>query len=109
MSSANDLKASLDRLVSATGTEEDRGLIQRALLAGHIVYATGERNVAIGGDASGTVIITGDQNEIRFDLPESAYAALRDHIFPTPQGIPPPFPELIFVGREEALQEVKTR
>jgi hypothetical protein len=109
MSSANDLKASLDRLVSATGTEEDRGLIQRALLAGQIVYATGERNVAIGGDASGTVIITGDQNEIRFDLPESAYAALRDRIFPAPQGIPPPFPELIFVGREEALQEVKTR
>jgi hypothetical protein len=109
MSSADDLKASLDRLVSATGTDEDRGVIQRALLAGHIVYATGERNVAIGGDASGTVIITGDQNEIRFDLPESAYAALRDRIFPTPQGIPPPFPELVFIGREEALQEVKTR
>lgn len=109
MSSANDLKASLDRLVSATGTDEDRGTIQRALLAGHIVYNTGERNVAIGGDASGTIIITGDQNEIRFVLPESAYAALRDRVFPTPQGIPPPFPELVFVGREEALHDVKKK
>jgi hypothetical protein len=107
MSSPNNLKASLDRLVSATGTDEDRKAIQQALLAGHIVYSTGDRNVAIGGDASGTIIITGDQNEVRFDLPESAYASLRDRLFPTPHGIPPPFPELIFIGREEALQDVK--
>jgi NB-ARC domain-containing protein len=109
MSSADDLKTSLDRLVSATGTDEDRGIIQRALLAGHIVYNTGERNVEISGDALGTIIITGDQNEIRFDLPESAYAALRDRAFPTPRGIPPPFPELVFIGREGALHEVKKR
>jgi hypothetical protein len=109
MSTANDLKTSLERLVSATGTEEDRGIIQRAILAGHIVYATGERNVAIAGDAPGTIIITGDHNEIRFDLPESAYATLRDRVFPTPQGIAPPFPELVFIGREDALQDVKRR
>ncbi len=109
MSSANDLKTSLDRLVSATGTEEDRGIIQRALLSGEIVYASGDRNVAIGGDASGTIIITGDHNEIRFDLAESMYAALRDRVFPTPQGIAPPFPELVFIGREEALQDVKRK
>lgn len=107
MSNTNDLKASLDRLVSATGTDEDRKVIQHALLAGHIVYSAGDRNVAIGGDASGTIIITGDQNEVRFDLPETAYAALRERLFPTPTGIPPPFPELIFIGREEALQDVK--
>jgi len=107
MSTSNNLKASLDRLVSATGTDEDRKLIQHALLAGHIVYSTGDRNVAIGGDASGTIIITGDQNEVRFDLPETAYASLRERLFPTPHGIPPPFPELIFIGREAALQDVK--
>jgi NB-ARC domain/Effector-associated domain 10 len=107
MSHTNDLKDSLDRLVSATGTDEDRKSIQQALLAGHIVYATGDRNVAIGGDASGTIIITGDQNEVRFDLSEIAYAALRERLFPAPQGIPPPFPELIFIGREDALQDVK--
>lgn len=107
MSTPNNLKASLDRLVSATGTDEDRKVIQHALLAGHIVYSAGDRNVAIGGDASGTIIITGDQNEVRFDLPETAYAALRERLFPTPHGIPPPFPELIFIGREDALQDVK--
>ncbi|MEK6279094.1 MAG: NB-ARC domain-containing protein [Acidobacteriota bacterium] len=107
MSNTNDLKDSLDRLVSATGTDQDRKTIQHALLAGHIVYATGDRNVAIGGDASGTIIITGDQNEVRFDLSEIAYATLRERLFPTPQGIPPPFPELIFIGREDALQDVK--
>ena len=107
MSTPNNLKASLDRLVSATGTDEDRKAIQHALLAGHIVYSAGDRNAAIGGDASGTIIITGDQNEVRFDLPETAYASLRERLFPTPHGIPPPFPELIFIGREEALQDVK--
>jgi NB-ARC domain-containing protein/effector-associated domain 10 (EAD10)-containing protein len=107
MSTPDNLKASLDRLVSATGSDEDRKVIQQALLAGHIVYSAGDRNVAIGGDASGTIIITGDQNEVRFDLPESIYASMRERLFPTPQGIPPPFPELIFIGREEALQDVK--
>ncbi|MEK6279100.1 MAG: hypothetical protein AABN95_01990 [Acidobacteriota bacterium] len=60
MGGPDDLKASLDRLVSAVGTDEDRRIIQHALLSGDIVYATGERNVSIEGDASGTIIITGE-------------------------------------------------
>jgi hypothetical protein len=37
------------------------------------------------------------------------YADLRNRVFPTPQGIAPPFPELVFIGREEALQDVKKK
>ena len=89
-------------------SDADRLAVQQALLAGHLVYTTGERNVAIGGEAAGALIITGDQNQVRFDLPEAAYEQLRDRLFPTPKGIPPPFPNLIFIGREEALRDVKS-
>jgi NB-ARC domain len=107
MENPGALKASLDRLVSRKGTDDDCKAVQHELLAGRIVYSSDDRNVVIGGDASGTIIITGDHNEVRFDLSEAAYLALRDRLFPIPHGIPPPFPELLFIGREEALQDVK--
>lgn len=107
MPDSNQLKAALQRLAEGTSNDDDRLAVQQALLAGDLVYTTGERNVAIDRDATGAIIITGDQNQLRFDLPEAAYAQLRDRLFPTPKGIPPPFPNLIFIGREEALRDIK--
>ncbi|HKQ08058.1 MAG TPA: NB-ARC domain-containing protein [Blastocatellia bacterium] len=107
MLSAEALKSSLERLVAGTATDDDRRVVQHAMLAGNIVYAAGERSVAIGGDATGAIIITGDQAQIRLDLDETAYERLKEQTFPTPHGIPPPFPGLIFIGREEALLHIK--
>ena len=103
----NELKAALERLISGGATDDDRRSVQSALLAGRIVHATGERGVGIGGDATGAVIITGDV-KLQLPLPQEAYEAFRKKLFPAPQGIPPPFPDLIFIGREEAVHEVKS-
>jgi NB-ARC domain len=105
MTNSPELKAALDRLVAATSTENDRHIVQEALLAGQIVL--GDRNVVIGGDAGGAVIITGDQAQVKLDLPDAIYEKLRERLFPTPPGAPPPFPELIFIGRDEAVHNVK--
>ncbi len=107
MSDSNALKVALERLLDGRATDEDRLSLQTALLAGRIVHAFGERSVGIGGDATGAVIITGDV-QVKFDLPEEAYERFIKGLFPTPMGIPPPFPELIFIGREDAVQKVKT-
>lgn len=107
MADPNTLKDALERLVAGAATDQDRSDVQHALLAGRIVYTAGERGVAIGGDATGTVIITGDQNQLKFELAVPDYESLRERLFPQPLGIPPPFPELIFIGREEALRDVK--
>jgi hypothetical protein len=107
MADPNALKDALERLVTGAATDQDRGDVQHALLAGRIVYTAGARGVAIGGDATGTVIITGDQNQVKFELAVPDYEGMQERLFPPPQGIPPPFPELIFIGREEALRDVK--
>jgi hypothetical protein len=107
MPDTDGLKAALVRLTEGAPSEADRLDVQQALLAGRLVYTTSDREVTAGGDAAGSLVITGGPNPVSFELPESAYERIRDRLFPAPQGVPPPFPNLIFIGREEALQEVK--
>jgi len=108
MPASQELNSALRRLVEGTQTEDDRRSVQQALLAGHIVYVAGERNVGIGGDATGNIIVTGDQAQVvTVELAGTSYEKLRELLFPRPRGIPPPFPELIFIGREGAVNDVK--
>ena len=58
-SGPNELKAALQRLIDGIASEADRDEVRAALNTDILV--TGERAVAIGGNAS-DVIITGDQN-----------------------------------------------
>jgi hypothetical protein len=51
--------------------------------------------------------LRGASNQLRVRLNEEEYEILRDRIFPSPPGIAPPFPRHIFLGREEALHDVK--
>lgn len=101
------LRACLDRLIAGNASPEERSAVQQAMLAGHIAFTAGERSVAIAGDATGSIIITGDQAQINLELPEDACERLRERIFPRPEGIPPPFPGLILVGRETAIVDTK--
>ena len=48
-----DLKACLDRLSNTTATDKDQKIVQQAVLSGQMVYAIGDRSVAVSGDASG--------------------------------------------------------
>src|SRR5437868_9698207 len=56
----NELKAALQRLIDGNASEADRDAVRTALNTG--VLVTGERAVAIGGNASDVIITTGDQN-----------------------------------------------
>src|ERR1044071_3745497 len=108
MADENELKSALDRLVQSIATDDDHRAVQQAMLAGNIVYSAGERTVSVAGDAMGTIIITGDNNQIKLDISEAIYKHMQTQIFPTPSGMPPPFPGLIFIGREQALHNVKS-
>ena len=59
-SGPNELKAALQRLIDGNTSEADRDAVRTALNTG--VLVTGERAVAIGGNASDVIITTGDQN-----------------------------------------------
>jgi len=79
--------------------------------AGCLVWASGERSVAVGGDATGAIIITGDN--VSFNLTAEALAQLRQALYSPPQ-LPspddpspppsqlPPGSHLLF-GRNEAF------
>jgi len=58
----SELKQALERLQAGITDAADLETLRRALQAGQIVLATGERAVAIGGSVEDTVIVTGDNN-----------------------------------------------
>jgi HEAT repeat protein/energy-coupling factor transporter ATP-binding protein EcfA2 len=58
----SELKQALERLRAGITDAADLETLRRALQAGQIVLATGERAVAIGGSVEDTVIVTGDNN-----------------------------------------------
>src|SRR5215510_4867345 len=58
----HELKAALQRLIDGNASDADRDAVRTALNTSVLVIVTGERAVAIGGDASDVIITTGDQN-----------------------------------------------
>ncbi len=109
-----DLKAAVERLLAGTEDQHDRSAIKQAFLEGRIAYSGAEKNLAISDGVSATVVVTGDQNsgptdynKATLDLDEHQYEHLRATIFPVPPGIPPPISSQLFLGREEALSDIK--
>lgn len=105
MPDPNELKAALERLIAGTANEADRSAVQTALTSG--VLVTGERAVAIGGNASDIIITTGDQN-IVFSFKGADAATVRavlSSLAPTRLHEVPP-PPADFTGREEEQREL---
>ena len=57
MPGPDELKAALQRLIDGNASEADRDAVRMALNTG--VLVTGERAVAVGGNASDVIITTG--------------------------------------------------
>ena len=101
----NELKAALQRLIDGTASEADRNAVRMALNTG--VLVTGERAVAIGGDASDVIITTGDQNIVFSFKGADADAVSKalSSIAPTRLHEAPRAPA-DFTGREDELKEL---
>ena len=101
----HELKAALQRLIDGNAGEADRDAVRTALNTG--VLVTGERAVAIGGNASDVIITTGDQN-IVFSFKGADAASVLTAI----NSIAPtrlhevPRPPTDFTGREDELKEL---
>ncbi|HEY0367918.1 MAG TPA: hypothetical protein VGC73_15705, partial [Pyrinomonadaceae bacterium] len=105
-SGPNELKAALQRLIDGNGAEADRDAVRIARDTG--VLVTGERAVAIGGNASDVIITTGDQN-IVFSFNDADAAAVLtalSSIAPTRLHEVPRPPD-DFTGREDELKELQ--
>jgi hypothetical protein len=61
---SKELEAALERIKSGSNDQSDIDIIRRALNKREIDLATGARAVAIGGNASDHIIITGNGNSV---------------------------------------------
>ena len=102
-SGPNELKAALQRLIDGNASEADRDAVRTALNAG--VLVTGERAVAIGGNASDAIITTGDQNIVFVFKDAAAALTALSSIAPT-RLHEVPRPPADFTGREDELTEL---
>ncbi|HTE19907.1 MAG TPA: NB-ARC domain-containing protein, partial [Armatimonadota bacterium] len=102
------LRAALEQLVAGKPTHKDRSHVQQGLLSGRIIYTQGDPGTTAGAGTAGTILITGEQGGSGFPLSAPDYEHLRERLFPAPPGISPPFPDLLFIGREQALHDVKS-
>jgi len=101
----NELKAALQRLIDGSATEADRDAVRTALNTG--VLVTGERAVAIGGNASDVIITTGDQNIVLSFKGADAATALTVLTSIAPTRLHEvPRPPIDFTGREDELKEL---
>src|SRR5687767_13373495 len=64
MVTIDELRAVLERVVRQEESAGDLQLLRQALARYEIIAETGERAVAIGGDATDVVITTGDRNVV---------------------------------------------
>lgn len=108
MLNPNDLKAALERLAAGKGTEADQQAVQEALQSRHVTLASGTRAVAVGGNVTDAVFISGDNNIVfKGEQAETIRQALAAYFAPGP-GSAPPVPGLV-IGRDEALGDLKER
>jgi formylglycine-generating enzyme required for sulfatase activity len=74
-----------DKITSGNYAESDLSTLRQALDQGEISLATGDRAVALGGDANDTVIVTGDNNIVRVNrqIDVEAMRQILHEIFPS--------------------------
>ncbi len=117
MARQNRLERSLRRLADDTFTEADRIVITEAIFNGilqRVDYASGEPAPREGSkkiaarDILESIVIVGDNANVRVELGDPVFEFIRDRLFPKPRGVAPPFPVSVFIGREDALERVKS-
>jgi tetratricopeptide (TPR) repeat protein len=101
MPDPNELRVALERLIAGTASEADRNLLRSAVAAG--VLVTGDRAIALGGNATDVSIVSGDH--IEFSIGGGDAAAALNSITPTRRHQVPP-PPADFTGREDEQQEL---
>jgi hypothetical protein len=97
----------VSRLVTGTASADDRLLIQRGLINGHVIFDEIESYPSSEGDGERTFNVVTRDSQLHVGLTPSDYLQVKEQLFPPPQGIAPPFPPFVFIGREGAVEDIK--
>jgi hypothetical protein len=101
------LRNALADFVAERLEDRDQHLIQQALIEGRLALQQIEGGANTDAEFRAMLWDNKGDDSIQLELSESFYKRFHERIYPPPPGLPPPLPGLVFVGREEALSEVK--
>lgn len=104
---ADELKPILERVVRGAGSEMDRSNLRQAMRDGVLVLDQQERDDSDKQNGDLAVSFSENSGILRASLITDTYRNLRQTLYPVPPGIAPPSPPRIFIGREDALQDIK--
>lgn len=104
---ADELKSILERVVRGAGSEMDRSNLRQAMRDGVLVLGQQERDDSDNQNGDLAVSFSENSGILRANLITDTYRNLRRTLYPVPPGIAPPSPPRIFIGREDALRDIK--
>jgi hypothetical protein len=108
MASIEEIREALLALVAGNAGDVDLELVSEALASGQLRRFTGERAVAVGGNANGSTFVTGDKN-VLVSFPAADSAAIDrafERQFPSHRRqLPADLAD--FAGRERATAELE--
>jgi hypothetical protein len=105
----DDLRSALDRLVMGTASEDDARGLRRAATAGRMILKPDA--VTDGGHdaARPRLRIKPYRSLLEIKTEAETFRSLMERLYPAPQeGVAPPLPDNIFVGRDEALRDIRS-
>lgn len=101
---ADELKLILERVVRGAGTEIDWPILRQAMDNGVLVLV--QQETEDNQNAERSIGFTEHWGILEANLPTDVYLKVRGTLYPAPPGIAPPLPPRVFIGREDAIQDV---
>lgn len=100
----DELKSIFERVVRGAASEIDRSILQRERDNVRVVLDHPE---ADGTEADLPVSLTENAGILQANLNPDSYRKIREVLFPVPPGIAPPLPPPVFLGRDDALHDIR--
>ncbi|MFY9622509.1 MAG: NB-ARC domain-containing protein [Pyrinomonadaceae bacterium] len=104
---ADDLKSILERVVRGVGSELDWSNLRQAMDDGVLVLGQQETEDSDNQNTNFAVSFTENSGILQANFKSDTYRKVRRTLYPVPRGIAPPLPPRVFIGREDALQDVR--
>jgi hypothetical protein len=96
----------VDQSASASVSEDEKILIRRELINGTLIIEHIEGAAETESDVMAALSDV-THRLIHLGVGEAAYRRIQEQLYPSPPGLPPPLPGLMFVGREDSLTDIK--
>lgn len=103
----DDLGAALAALVARAGTQLDVQKVRLAITQGRLILRPDEAAEEGAQGGRGLLRVRPYESLVQVETDARTFRELNEQLYPPPPGIPPQMPNLIFVGRDDSLREVK--